>query len=107
MISCALAVFASVVLAPLPAEGATGLDGAAMAWPWALPFLGVLLSIALGPLLFRQIWHRHYGKIAAAWAAAALVAIAAGFGVSAALAALIHALLGEYLSFIMVLFALY
>jgi hypothetical protein len=28
------------------------LDGASMAWPWALPFIGILLSIAIGPLLF-------------------------------------------------------
>ncbi|MFL4978557.1 MAG: sodium:proton antiporter [Xanthobacteraceae bacterium] len=78
-----------------------------MGWPWALPFVGMLLSIAIGPLLFARVWHRHYGKIAAAWAAVALAAIAAAFGASAALAAFIHALFAEYLSFIVVLFALY
>jgi Na+/H+ antiporter NhaD/arsenite permease-like protein len=96
-----------ILLSAGPAHAATGLDGAAMSWPWALPFLGMLLSIAIGPLLFAHVWHRHYGKIAAAWAAVALAAIAAAFGASAALAALIHALLAEYLSFIVVLFALY
>jgi Na+/H+ antiporter NhaD/arsenite permease-like protein len=98
---------ANAVAAPNEALAATGLDGAAMAWPWALPFLGILLSIATGPLLFPRIWHHHYGKIAAGWSALALVAIAWGFGGSAALAALIHAVLAEYLSFIVVLFALY
>jgi Na+/H+ antiporter NhaD/arsenite permease-like protein len=96
-----------LVFAAVPAHAVTGLDGAAMGWPWALPFAGILLSIALGPLLLSRVWHRHYGKIAAVWAAAALAAIAASFGVSAALAALIHALIGEYLSFIVLLFALY
>ena len=35
---------------------------------WALPFAGVLLSIALGPILAPHVWHAHYGKIGAGWA---------------------------------------
>lgn len=78
-----------------------------MSWPWTLPFIGVLLSIAMGPLLFPHVWHRHYGKIAAGWAALAFGALGFGFGGSAALDSLIHAVLIEYASFIVVLFALY
>jgi len=92
---------------PQTAAAAPALDGAAMAWPWALPFAGLLLTIATGPLLFPKVWHSHYGKIAFGWAALALAAIALASGVAAALAALIHALLAEYLSFIVLLFALY
>ncbi len=78
-----------------------------MGWPWALPFVGILLTIATGPLLFPGIWHAHYGKIAAAWAAIALAPIAVGFGAPTAVAAFVHAMLAEYLSFIVLLFALY
>ena len=78
-----------------------------MGWPWALPFAGILLSIATGPLLFPKIWHDHYGKIAALWALLTLAPIAIMFGASAALAALVHAVLAEYMSFIILLFALY
>ena len=78
-----------------------------MAWPWALPFAGILLSIALGPLLFSKFWHAHYGKIAALWALATLLPLAIVFGASAALAAFVHAALAEYMSFIVLLFALY
>ena len=78
-----------------------------MRWPWALPFVGLLLSIASGPLLFPKFWHAHYGKIAAAWALATLVPLAAVFGASTALAAFVHAALAEYMSFIVLLFALY
>jgi Na+/H+ antiporter NhaD/arsenite permease-like protein len=99
----AFAVF--LVLSP-PAQAA-GLDGAAMKWPFALPFAGLLLSIAIGPLLFARFWHSHYGKIAAAWSLAALVSIAWLAGGSAMAAAFVHAMLGEYLSFIVLLFALY
>src|ERR1041385_4964848 len=97
--------FAFLLLAT-PAHAA-GLDGAAMGWPWALPFVAMLLSIATGPLLFAKIWHRHYGKIALLWSALALVALAAFHGAPAAVAAFVHAMLAEYLSFIVLLFALY
>jgi Na+/H+ antiporter NhaD/arsenite permease-like protein len=90
-----------------PACAAEALDGTRLSWPWALPFAGLLLSIAVGPLLFAHLWHRHYGKIALAWSALTLAPLAIAYGASAALAALVHALLGEYLSFIVLLFALY
>jgi len=86
---------------------AAALDGATLSWPWALPFAGLLLSIATGPLLFPEIWHAHYGKIAAAWAALALAPLAVAFGAAAALEAFVHAMLAEYLSFIVLLFTLY
>lgn len=102
----ALAVFCLTLL-PQSAVAATGLDGAAMRWPYALPFAGLLLSIALGPLLFRKVWHHHYGKITAAWALLALVALVIFAGTTATLAALVHAVLAEYLGFIVLLFSLY
>ena len=37
-------------------------------WPLALPFAGMLLSIALGPLVVKEWWHIHYEKAAAFWA---------------------------------------
>jgi Na+/H+ antiporter NhaD/arsenite permease-like protein len=93
-------------LVPSPAHAAA-LDGAQLSWPWALPLIGILLTIATGPLLFPRIWHRHYGKLAFAWATLTLAPMAALHGRPTALAALAHALLGEYLSFIVLLFTLY
>ena len=92
---------------PQAAQAAPALDGTRMGAAWALPFAGILLSIALGPLLLPKIWHAHYGKIAALWAIVTLAAIAAAAGVSAAIAAFVQAMLGEYMSFIILLFALY
>ena len=83
------------------------IDGAQMGWPYALPFAGILLSIAAGPLLFPHVWHAHYGKIAAGWALLTLVAIGWRFDASTALAGFVHAMLAEYMSFIILLFALY
>jgi Na+/H+ antiporter NhaD/arsenite permease-like protein len=95
-----------LVLAPRPAAAAA-LDGAALGWPWALPFVGLLLSIAAGPLLFPRIWAAHYGKIAYAWATLTLAPLAALYGAPVAAAALVHAALADYVGFIAVLFALY
>lgn len=86
---------------------AASLDGAALHWSWALPFAGILLTIAAGPLLFAKLWHHHYGKLAFAWSVATLLPLALVFGVGTALAALAHAALVEYVSFIVLLFALY
>ncbi len=94
------------VLAPHGAFAAD-LDGASMGIVWGLPFVAVLLTIATGPLLFPKVWHDHYGKIGAGFAAAALLALTIGFGAEAAFAAFVHAIVGEYLSFIVLLFALY
>jgi Na+/H+ antiporter NhaD/arsenite permease-like protein len=98
----------AVVLAGLSSPAyAAGLDGTSLRWPWALPFIGLLISIATGPLLFPKLWHAHYGKIAFAWSALTIVPIAALYDLPTALATLSHALIGEYMSFIILLFALY
>ncbi|MEJ6001641.1 sodium:proton antiporter [Paucibacter soli] len=76
------------------------------AW-WGLPFAGMLLSIALMPLLAATIWHRHYGKIAAGWALAFLLPFAANQGLDAAGELLAHTLLTDYLPFIILLTALF
>jgi Na+/H+ antiporter NhaD/arsenite permease-like protein len=101
------ALTAAALLAPSPALAAPALDGAGMSWPWLLPFAGILASIATGPLLFPHLWHQHYGKITIAWALATLIPLTLVFGLAAGWHALVHAILAEYLSFIVLLFALY
>jgi Na+/H+ antiporter NhaD/arsenite permease-like protein len=101
-----LALLAFTLLLPGPAQAA-GLDGATLDWPWALPFAGILLTIASVPLFSPRFWHNHYGKLAFVWATLALAPMAALRSVDMAFAALAHALLGDYLGFIAILFALY
>ncbi len=74
---------------------------------WGLPFAGILLSIALMPLLAPTFWHHHFGKVAAAWALAFLLPFAAVFGPGLAGAQVVHALLAEYIPFIVLLTALF
>ncbi|PMS35664.1 UIT6 family transporter [Trinickia symbiotica] len=86
---------------------AATLDGAKLSPLWALPFAGILLSIAIGPLVAPGFWHRHFGKVAAAWAVALLAPFAYAFGALAALGTLAHVLVTEYVPFIVLLTALY
>ena len=100
-----LAAAPALAASALPASAAD-INGALPA-ALALPFIGILLSIALGPLLAAHFWHAHYGKVSALWGAAALAGLAAFAGIGPALAAAWHAMALEYAPFIVMLFALY
>ena len=71
-----------------------------------LPFAGMLLSIALWPVFAPRFWHDHFGKVAAAWAAALAVPFVAVHG-APALHEILHTLGGDYLPFMILLVALY
>lgn len=83
------------------------LSGSELSALWGLPFAGLLLSIALFPLLLPGVWHHHYGKVVAIWALAFLLPFALVFGPAVAFGSLIHALMAEYLPFVILLTALY
>jgi Na+/H+ antiporter NhaD/arsenite permease-like protein len=91
---------------PLAAH-ASALDGAGLGLAWGLPFAGILLSIALMPMLAEDLWHGHFGKIVASLTAAFLLPFAARFGLLQAGSLVAHALLTEYLPFLILLLALY
>ncbi len=97
---------AALFLAPALASAAD-IDGSQLSVLWGVPFAGVLLSIALLPLLAPHFWHHHFGKVTAAWALAFVLPFAAAFGPAAAAAGLVHALVAEYLPFVILLAALF
>ena len=86
---------------------AAQLDGSKLSGLWGVPFAGLLLSIALLPLLTPQFWHHHFGKITAAWALAFLLPNAIFHGPGVAVLGFMHALLEEYIPFILLLTALF
>ncbi|MBU3738027.1 MAG: sodium:proton antiporter [Rhodoferax sp.] len=90
-----------------PAAMAAGLDGSRLSVAWALPFAGMLLSIALMPLLLPAFWHHHFGKVTVGWAMAYLVPCAVFFGLAEALLGLAHAAVAEYIPFIILLTTLF
>ncbi len=86
---------------------AAELDGKGLSILWAVPFAGLLLSIALGPLLFPFKWHPHYGKITLSWAAAFLLPCAVLFGFGTAAGSVVHASTAEFIPFIILITALF
>jgi len=94
------------LLASFPAMAAE-FDGSSISPLWGVPFAGILLSIALMPLLAPAFWHHHYGKLSAAWALAFLLPFAAIHGPALAGGQLVHALVAEYIPFIVLLTALF
>ncbi|WP_341704673.1 sodium:proton antiporter [Ferrovibrio sp.] len=90
----------------LPAEAAA-VDGAAMGLVWGIPFAGILLSIALFPLLAPAFWHHHYGKIAGFWALAFLVPFALLDGIGSTAHVVLEVALHEYLPFTILLLSLF
>jgi Na+/H+ antiporter NhaD/arsenite permease-like protein len=86
---------------------AADFNGGQLGGWWAVPFAGMLLSIALMPLLLPALWHAHFGKISAGWALAFLLPFGAIFGAATAGTQFVHALVAEYLPFIILLTALY
>ncbi len=100
-------VFALLGAMIAPPAFAASINGAELGILWALPFAGILLSIALLPLLAPAVWHHHYGKITAAWALAFLLPFAASHGAGNAAHALLEVALHEYIPFIILLLALF
>jgi Na+/H+ antiporter NhaD/arsenite permease-like protein len=72
----------------------------------ALPFAGMLLSIAILPLAAPHFWHHHYPKVTAAWALVFAVPFVLGFG-GAAVHELLHTALLDYVPFVILLASLF
>ena len=72
-----------------------------------LPFICLLLSIALVPLVSNQFWHKRYGWVSGFWGVLFLGLFLLERGVGEAGYLISHALLEEYIPFILLLGALY
>ncbi len=89
------------------AAGGHGIAGSTLGVAWVLPFAGLLLSIAVMPVFMPQFWARNFGKVALLWSLAFLVPSVWGLGWSATAGELVHTMVGEYIPFMILLFALF
>ena len=105
LLSICLIFFLVSVVPGHAAEG--GIRGAGLSLIWGLPFIGILLCIATGPLLFSHVWEHHYDKIVLALAACIVIPLYATHDIAPVTHTLTHALLLEYLPFILLLLALF
>jgi Na+/H+ antiporter NhaD/arsenite permease-like protein len=100
------AFFLTCFLAPVPAIAQTP-NGQELSLLWGLPFVLILLSLALFPLINPKIWHKHYGIIVGAIGLGFFGAFAGIYGVGSGLDILAEAVLHEYIPFVSLLFALF
>jgi Na+/H+ antiporter NhaD/arsenite permease-like protein len=87
-------------------EASSELGNALPLWS-ILPFVGMLLSIAIFPLIKPHWWERHLLKVAIFWSLVFFAPFAFSFGPSAALIELIEIVLLDYLPFIVLLWGLF
>jgi Na+/H+ antiporter NhaD/arsenite permease-like protein len=74
---------------------------------WSIiPFVGILLSIAIFPLLAPEFWHHHFPKISVFWALVLAIPFLIVYK-GEAFYEILHIVLVDYIPFIVVLWGLY
>ena len=66
------------------------LNGADLSILWVFPFAGILLSIAVCPLVAPHFWHQNFGKISAFWAILFIIPFLFKVGFTVTLYELLH-----------------
>ncbi|MCZ6646123.1 MAG: sodium:proton antiporter [SAR324 cluster bacterium] len=103
-----LSLFVLYAAPALAAEGGSGF--VPPVWT-VVPFVGILLSIAVWPLFAPHAWEHHFGKISAAWIVLAIVIMAvsvdADWTFLSAYGSKFFSTYEEYFSFIVLLGSLY
>tara|TARA_B110000495_G_C22991858_1_gene584198 strand:- start:148 stop:1509 length:1362 start_codon:yes stop_codon:yes gene_type:complete len=74
---------------------------------WIAPFVGILLSIAVLPLINHHFWEKNFGKISLFWALLFGIPFCVFYGINIAFTHFTHAIFLEYIPFIVLLFALF
>jgi Na+/H+ antiporter NhaD/arsenite permease-like protein len=80
----------------------TAWNGQGLTVLWVIPFAGMLLSIALGPILAPHFWHANYGKVAAGWIVLFSIPFLATYK-GDAFYEILHIVLLDYVPFIILL----
>lgn len=103
---------AEQVTGEAPAEHGSGhsaphIDAKNLSLLWIIPFVGILLSIALCPLLTPHFWHHHYGKVSLFWWVVFFGAFSIKFGLGTGSYYLLEVYFLEFIPFITLLLALF
>ncbi|MDR2050588.1 MAG: sodium:proton antiporter [Deltaproteobacteria bacterium] len=99
-----------LVILAFPASGFGAephLPGQGLGAYWIIPFVCMLLSIAVCPLTVPHFWEHNFGKVAVFWGLAFLVPCALVYGPATALFEAWHAIILDYVPFIILLLSLF
>ncbi|MDR2056273.1 MAG: sodium:proton antiporter [Desulfovibrio sp.] len=83
------------------------IPGAELSAVWVVPFVCMLLSIAVLPLTLPHFWEHHFGKIAVFWGLAFLVPCLLVYGSGTTLYVFLHTILLDYIPFLILIFSLF
>lgn len=101
-------LFILILLFPTPLLAESGgLPGHTLSLWWALPFVGMLASLALMPLFAIHFWEAHYGKVALGWSLLTIFSLITVFGISLSKISILGTFFHHYLPFVIMLGALY
>lgn len=105
MFLCALMVHPAVSLA---AEAEAGEKlGSSLSLAYCIPFAGMLLCIAVCPLVIGEIWEKYRGIAVIFWSLAFLIPFAVNYGGSETAEKFLEVIFGDYVTFIVLLFGLF
>jgi Na+/H+ antiporter NhaD/arsenite permease-like protein len=104
-----IALFGSLLICTAPAlassTGQADIGSRLPVWS-ALPFVGILLSIALFPLFQPVFWHHNFGKVSLAWSLILAIPFLWAYQ-GEALHAILHVYIIDYIPFIILLGGLF
>lgn len=109
-IYCLLLSAVSMVLAsPVTALAAESGEASTANLPlWlCIPFAGLLLCIAILPLVKEEWWEKHKPMVVAMWSLLFVIPFAVLYGVGTATETVLECLINDYLTFIVLLFGLF
>ncbi|PWD83800.1 sodium:proton antiporter [Ignatzschineria cameli] len=89
------------------AGGELSFDGPSLSPLWSIPFIGIILSIAVLPLFAPKLWDHHYGKIVFGWTLLFFIPLLLTYDMSITANIFAHALIKEYIPFILLLLVLF
>lgn len=89
------------------AGGELSFDGPSLSPLWSIPFIGIILSIAVLPLFAPKLWDHHYGKIVFGWTLLFFIPLLVTYDMSITANIFTHALVEEYIPFILLLLVLF
>ncbi|MDO5417905.1 MAG: sodium:proton antiporter [Lachnospiraceae bacterium] len=105
---CAMLAAGAGTCLAAEAGGSAASSGAAAAPLWlCIPFAGLLLCIAVLPLVKAEWWEEHQPLVVGLWSILFIVPFALTFGAGTALETVLECLVNDYLTFIVLLFGLF
>ncbi len=89
------------------AGGELSFDGQTLSPLWSIPFIGIILSIAVLPLFAPKLWEHHFGKITAMWTLLFFIPLFFTYDMTIVANIFSHAFIEEYIPFILLLLVLF